>query len=336
MNAGELSTTSDVVSVPPPRLLDQVRDLMRIKHMSIRTEKAYCNWIRRFIFFHHRRHPAEMGRNEIEAFLTQLAVHGRVAASTQNQAFNSLLFLYREVLHKELEGIDAIRAKKPVRVPTVLTVEEVKKVFAQLSDTTLLILKLLYGSGLRVMEGARLRVKDLDFEMLQIAVRRGKGDVDRLTLLPASLKEPLQKHLVRVKKLHEEDLARGFGQVYMPMALERKYPNASREWGWQYVFPGRTLSVDPRSGRTGRHHVHPSSLEKAVRKAVVKTGIPKTVGCHTFRHSFATHLLESGYDIRTVQELLGHKDIRTTMIYTHVLKLGGKAVRSPVDGLLHG
>lgn len=219
MNAGELSTAGDVVSVPPPRLLDQVRDLMRIKHMSIRTEKAYCNWIRRFIFFHHRRHPAEMGRNEIEAFLTQLAIHGRVAASTQNQAFNSLLFLYREVLHKELEGVDAIRAKKPVRVPTVLTVEEVKQIFSELSDTTLLILKLLYGSGLRVMEGARLRVKDLDFEMLQITVRRGKGDVDRLTLLPASLKEPLQKHLTRVKKLHDQDLARGFGQVYMPMAL---------------------------------------------------------------------------------------------------------------------
>jgi integron integrase len=318
----------------PVKLLDQVRDLLRLRHYSLSTEDTYTHWIRRFILFHHKRHPAEMGEVEIEAFLTHLAVQGHIAASTQNQAFNALLFLYREVLKRELKGIDAVRAKKPVRVPTVLTREEVKRVLDGLNGTILLIMQLLYGSGMRVMEGSRLRVKDLDFEWLQITVRKGKGDVDRLTVLPSSLKGPLQKHLERVKKLHEEDLAKGFGQIYMPNALDRKYPNASREWGWQYVFPGRTLSVDPRSGRTGRHHVHPSTLEKAVHRAVRLAGIHKSVGCHTFRHSFATHLLEAGYDIRTVQELLGHKDVRTTMIYTHVLTLGGKAVRSPVDGLL--
>ncbi len=333
MSIHETAPGTAAVWAAPQHLLPQVREMLRVKHLSISTERSYCNWIRRFILYHKKKHPAQMGRPEIEAFLTHLAVAKNVAASTQNQAFNALLFLYREVLHRELEGIDAVRAKKPVRVPTVLTVEEVKRVLAGLDGTILLIIKLLYGSGMRVMEGARLRVKDLDFDLLQIAVRQGKGDVDRLTLLPSSLKEPLQTHLERVKKLHEADLARGFGQVYLPHALERKYPTASREWGWQYVFPARTLSVDPRTGRTGRHHVHPSTLGKAVHRAVRLAGIHKSVGCHTFRHSFATSLLEAGYDIRTVQELLGHKDVRTTMIYTHVLKLGGKAVRSPVDGI---
>jgi integron integrase len=314
------------------RLLDQVRDTIRLKHYSIRTEEAYVNWIKRFILFHGKRHPQEMGAPEIEAFLTHLAVEGHVAASTQNQAFSALLFLYREVLHRDLDApVHALRAKESQHLPAVLTKEEVGQVIGQLSGVYQLQAKLLYGSGLRLLECLRLRVKDLDFERRAIIVRDTKGNEDRVTMLPDSLVELLQEHLQRVKRLHQEDLARGQGSVYLPNALERKYPNASREWIWQYVFPSDHLSIDPRSGETRRHHLDESGLQKAVRRAATAAGLDKRVTCHTFRHSFATHLLESHYDIRSVQELLGHKDVKTTMIYTHVLQRGGLAVRSPLD-----
>jgi integron integrase len=314
------------------RFLDQVRDTIRRKHYSIRTEEAYVNWIKRFILFHDKRHPVDMGAKEVEAFLTHLAVEGHVAASTQNQALSALLFLYRDVLRKELDDpIAAVRAKESKHLPAVLTKEETQRVLAQLSGIYRLQAKLLYGSGLRLLECLRLRVKDIDFERRAIIVRDTKGDEDRVTMLPDSLVELLQEHLQRVKRLHQEDLARGFGAVYLPDALDRKYPSASREWIWQYVFPSDQLSVDPRSGVTRRHHLDESGLQKAVRRAAMAACLDKRVTCHTFRHSFATHLLENHYDIRTVQELLGHKDVRTTMIYTHVLQRGGLAVRSPLD-----
>lgn len=314
------------------KLLDRVRDAIRRKHYSIRTEEAYINWIKRYIFFHNVRHPDEMGAAEVEAFLTHLAVKENVAASTQNQALSALWFLYREVLHQDLDGpIDALRACKPKRLPAVLTKEEVHRVLGQLSGDHLLMAKLLYGSGLRLMECARLRVKDVDFAYHTVVVRDGKGMEDRVTMLPDGVIPPLQEHLQRVKQLHEQDLAKGHGSVYLPYALERKYPNANREWIWQYVFPANRLSVDPRSGIVRRHHVDESGLQKAVREAARLARIEKRVTCHIFRHSFATHFLEAGYDIRTVQELLGHKDVKTTMIYTHVLQRGGLAVRSPLD-----
>jgi integron integrase len=315
----------------PKKLLDQVRDAIRLKHYSIRTEQAYVNWIKRYIHFHNVRHPAEMGAPQVQAFLTHLAAEENVAASTQNQALSALLFLYQEVLHQDLGPIDAMRAKKPKRLPSVLTKEEMHRVLDHLSGTHLLMAKLLYGSGLRLMECLRLRVKDLDFAQHQIFVRDGKGEKDRVTMLPESLVSPLQDHLRIVKRTHDEDLAKGYGAVYLPYALERKYPNAEREWIWQYVFPANRLSVDPRSNIVRRHHIHESSLQKAVRAAAQATGIPKRISPHIFRHSFATHLLEAHYDIRTVQELLGHKDVKTTMIYTHVLNRGGLAVRSPLD-----
>lgn len=317
---------------PEKKLLDQVSDAIRVKHYSIRTEEAYVAWIRRFILFHDKRHPKNMGGPEIEAFLTHLAVEGHVAASTQNQALSALLFLYRDVLKKELDyPIDAVRAKRPAHLPAVLTKEETRRVIAQLSGIYQLLAKLLYGSGLRLLECLRLRVKDLDFARRAMIVRDTKGDEDRVTMLPDSLIEPLKEHLQRVKRLHQEDLAKGYGAVYLPDALDRKFPNASREWIWQYVFPSDQLSTDPRSGVTRRHHLDESGLQKAVRQAAAAAGIDKRVTCHTFRHSFATHLLENHYDIRTVQELLGHKDVKTTMIYTHVLQRGGLAVRSPLD-----
>jgi integron integrase len=315
----------------PKRLLDQVRDAVRLRHYSIRTEDAYVNWVKRYIVFHDKRHPAEMGAPEIEAFLTHLAVKENVAASTQNQAFSALLFLYRQVLHQDLGPIDALRAKRPRRLPTVLSKEETQRLIGCLSGTHQLMAKLLYGSGLRLMDCLRLRVKDLDPERRAIIVRDGKGGQDRVTVLPDSLIPLLQEHLQRVKALHEHDLTRGYGSVYLPDALARKYPNADREWGWQYVFPSTRLSRDPRSGVTRRHHRHESSLQKAIKEAARLAGIIKPVGPHTLRHCFATHLLEAGYDIRTVQELLGHKDVKTRMIYTHVLNRGGLAVRSPLD-----
>jgi integron integrase len=316
----------------PPKLLDQVRYTLRRKHYSYRTEQAYVHWIKRFILFHDKRHPKDMGAPEIEAFLTHLAAEEKVAASTQNQALSALLFLYREVLKQPVgDEIHAARAKRPKRLPTVLTKKEVHAVLRHLSGVHLLMAQLLYGSGLRLMECVRLRVKDLDFARHQIIVRDGKGHKDRVTILPTVVITPLQQHLQQVRRVHEQDLTRGYGAVHMPDALARKYPNAEREWIWQWVFPSPRLSVDPRSGHVRRHHMDPSTLQKAVRQAAKRAGINKHVTPHTLRHSFATHLLEAGYDIRTVQELLGHKDVRTTMIYTHVLNRGTKAVRSPLD-----
>ncbi len=315
-----------------PRLLDQVRTALRLKHYSHRTEDSYVQWITRYILFHAKRHPQDMGRPEIEAFLAHLAVQEHVAASTQNQALCALLFLYREVLQLDLDGpLDIVHAKKPQRLPTVMTKAETLQVIAGLSGIAQLMAKLLYGSGLRLMECVRLRVKDLDFERHEIIVRDGKGMKDRVTMLPAALVVPLQEHLRRVRLIHQQDLEQGHGAVYLPDALSRKFPNAAREWGWQYVFPADRLSIDPRAGLTRRHHVDERTLQRAVRQAVRLAGLAKPASCHTFRHSFATHLLESGYDIRTVQELLGHKDVKTTMIYTHVLNRGGLAVRSPLD-----
>ncbi|MCH8338219.1 MAG: integron integrase [Chloroflexi bacterium] len=317
---------------PPKNLLDRVRQSIRLKNYSIRTEQAYVSWVRRFILFHDKRHPRQMGSAEVERFLSHLAVDRNVAASTQNQALSALLFLYREVLKKELEyPIDSIRAKRPKRLPTVMTKQEVRNVIGRMTGKNQVMAKLLYGSGLRLMECVRLRVQDLDFGQRQIIVREGKGGKDRATVLPDSLIDPLKRHLRHVKLVHEDDIADGHGGVYLPNALETKYPNAHREWIWQYVFPAAKLSMDPRGGILRRHHADPSGLQRAVKKAARSTGIEKRVSCHTFRHSFATHLLENGYDIRTVQELLGHKHVSTTMIYTHVLRRGGRGVRSPLD-----
>jgi integron integrase len=315
-----------------PRLLDQVRGTIRLKHYSIRTEQSYLGWIKRFILFHNKRHPREMSANEVTAFLTDLAVRGNVAASTQNQALNAILFLYREVLRIELPWMDNIqRAKKPARLPVVFTRAEVKSLLAQLDGTLWLMASLIYGSGLRLMECVRLRVKDIDFHYKQIIVRDAKGQKDRVTMLPESLMDSLRNHLVRVKELHEQDLQAGGGRVYLPYALDRKYPNAGREWGWQYIFPARSRSRDPRSGMIRRHHFPEDSLQRALKNAIRQAGIIKPGTTHVLRHSFATHLLEDGYDIRTLQELLGHQDLNTTMIYTHVLQKGGKAARSPLD-----
>jgi integron integrase len=317
-----------------PKLLDRVREAARVRHMSLRTEKTYVQWIRRYILFHGKRHPADMVEAEINAFLTHLAVDGRVSASTQTQALCALLFLYRTVLEREvgeLEGL--VRAKRRRKLPVVLTREEVKAVLAQLHGVDYLFLALLYGTGTRLTEALRLRVKDIDFSCEQILVRDGKGGKDRVTMLPGSLKPLLLEHLKVVKKVHGEDLRRGHGRVFLPYALARKYPQADREWGWQWVFPASDLSVDPRSGIRQRHHLHDRGLQRAFRDAVRKVGLAKPATCHTLRHSFATHLLMAGYDIRTVQELLGHQSVRTTMIYTHVLNRGGRGVQSPIDSL---
>jgi integron integrase len=315
-----------------PKLLDQVRDSIRTLHYSIRTEEAYLLWIKKFILFHHKRHPLEMGEPEVTEFLTHLAVDKNVAASTQNQALSALTFLYRVVLDQPLDWIDdVVRAKRPARLPVVFTRDEVRAVLAQLEGAKWLMASLLYGSGLRLMECLRLRVKDVDGAMGQLIVREGKGQKDRATVLPAALREPLKQHLARVKVMHDQDLREGFGRVYLPYALERKYPHADRQLGWQYVFPASQRATDPRSGVVRRHHVAETVLQRAVRGAIRRAGLTKTGSCHTFRHSFATHLLEAGYDIRTVQELLGHQDVTTTMIYTHVLNKGGQGVRSPMD-----
>jgi integron integrase len=316
----------------PKKLLDQLRDAIRLKHYAYRTEETYVQWVRRYILFHHKRHPKEMGRAEIETFLTHLAVQEQVSASTQNQALNAILFLYREVLDLEMSEVNAMRAKRTHYLPTVLTKEEAREVIQQICGVQQLVVKLLYGGGLRLCEGLRLRVKDVDFAQQQILVRDGKGSKSRVTMLPASVTEELRDHLVRVKRQHQQDLGRGFGAVLLPYALDRKYPNANRDWVWQFVFPSSQIAQDPRGETMCRHHLHESGVQKAVKQAVRVTKIAKRVGCHTFRHSFATHLLESGYDIRTIQELLGHKDVKTTMIYTHVLNRGGRGVRSPLDG----
>jgi len=319
---------------PKQKLLDRAREIIRLKHYSIRTERAYLNWMRRYILFHHKRHPQAMGPAEIEAFLTHLAMAGNVARSTQNQAFNALLFLYRAVLGISLDdaGINAMRAHKKGTLPVVLTKDEVRRVIVATTGVYQLIAKLLYGSGLRLIEGLRLRVQDVDFSLQEVSVRDGKGEKDRITLLPEALHTVMRDHLERVRMLHEHDLAAGYGRVYLPHALARKYPNANREWRWQYVFPAHRLSTDPRSGAIQRHHIHEKAVQRAVHMAVRHTGMVKRATPHTFRHSFATHLLMEGYDIRTVQELLGHKDVATTMIYTHVLREQGfQRVKSPLN-----
>jgi len=328
--------TNHDVGLPPPerRLLDLVRDAIRRKHYSYRTEQSYVHWVRRFIFFHGKRHPRDMGGEEAEGFLTHLARDRSVSASTQNQALAALLFLYGEVLGMRLPWMQGIvRAKRPVQVPVVLTREEVRALLSQLEGTKWLMASLLYGAGLRLRECLRLRVKDLDFGYRQVVVRDGKGAKDRVTMLPAALIEPLRNHLARVKRRHERDLEEGYGEVELPFAIGRKYPRAPREWGWQFVFPSTKLSADPRSGVIRRHHLFDSVLPRAISAATRAAGIAKPVGCHTLRHSFATHLLQGGYDIRTVQELLGHQDVSTTMVYTHVLNKGGRGVASPLDRL---
>lgn len=313
------------------KLLEQLREALRLKHYSYRTEEAYVEWVRRFILFHNKRHPAEMGAQEIQAFLSYLATQRNVSPSTQNQALSALLFLYREVLHKELEPVSLPMARRPRRLPTVLTREEVLRVLDNMKGVYKLMAQLLYGSGLRLMECLRLRIKDLDFDYKAIIVRDAKGNKDRIAPLPESIIPALKLQMEYVRLLHEQDLAAGFGEVYMPNALAEKYPNAAREFIWQYLFPAPKLSVDPRTGKIRRHHMDPSGLQRAIKEAARKAGIQKRVTPHTLRHSFATHLLQAGYDIRTVQELLGHKDVRTTMIYTHVLQRSGMAVRSPLD-----
>ena len=316
----------------PKKLFDQMRDVMRLKHYSLRTERCYWDWIVRFIRFHDTRHPREMAEKEVREFLTHLAHAGNVAASTQNQALSALLFLYKEVLKQDIGWLDAVeRASKPKRVPVVLTRDEVHKLFGHLHGTPRLMASLLYGSGLRLMECCRLRVKDVDFGYAQITVRDGKGAKDRITMLPVNLAAPLERHLLRVKAQFDQDLEEGTAGIYLPHALARKYPNAEREWAWQWVFPSSRLSNDPRSGARRRHHIDENVLQVAIKKAVRTSGVNKPATCHTLRHSFATHLLENGYDIRTVQELLGHKDVSTTMIYTHVLSKPGMGVRSPLD-----
>jgi integron integrase len=315
-------------------LLDQVRTAIRLRHYSLRTEDTYVHWIKRFIVFHGQRHPAEMGEAEIGQFLSALAVDLHVSASTQNQALNAVLFLYRHVLDLNPGWIDnLVRAKRPQRLPVVLQKHEVKALLDGLEGVYWLMGHLLYGAGLRLMECLRLRVKDIDFSANHILVQEGKGNKDRVTMLPSLVKTPLAAHLTRVRELHQRDLAHGLGSVYLPHALARKYPTAPTAWGWQWVFPAKQISQDPRSGVYRRHHLHENVLQRAVRDAARQAGLIKPVGPHTLRHSFATHLLEAGYDIRTIQELLGHSDVSTTMIYTHVLNRGGKGVTSPSDRL---
>ncbi|RLA59583.1 MAG: integron integrase [Epsilonproteobacteria bacterium] len=314
------------------KLMDQVREVLRYYHYAYRTEQTYCDWIKRYLKFHGmKRHPQEMGTPEVERYLSELATKGKVAASTQRQALNAIVFLYREVLDIDLGEIAHIRSKKQRRPPTVLTQEEVRRVLRNMEGTHRLMAQLLYGGGLRLMESMRLRVQDIDFGQGRVFVRGGKGGKDRTVVLPEALQEALVEHVGKVQDLHEKDLRDGFGEVYIPEALVRKYPNACREVGWQYVFPAKNRSVDPRSGKTMRHHVLESGLQKAVKAAVRKAGITKRVGCHTMRHSYATHLLENGVNIRMVQELMGHKDVKTTEIYTHVMNKDLDAVKSPLD-----
>lgn len=322
------------VSARLPVLMDQLRAAVRSRHYSSRTEQAYCRWVERFITFHDGLHPAKLGEPEFNAFLTHLAVKEKVSASTQNQALAALLFFYRNIIGREVGELgEVIRARRPRHLPVVLTREEVRAILAHLTGDKWLVASLLYGAGLRLMECLRLRVQDLDFARNEILVRGGKGRKDRVTMLPASLKSPLREHLKGVSRIYRQDIADGRGRVPLPYALDRKYPNASHEWRWQWVFPQTHRWVNPKTGEQGRHHVDPSLVQKAVREAVARAGLSKRATCHTFRHSFATHLLEEGYDIRTVQELLGHSDVRTTMIYTHVLNRGPSAVRSPIDHL---
>lgn len=312
------------------KFLDTMREKIRVKHYSYKTEKTYVDWAERYIRFHKLRHPAEMGRDEVESFLTHLAVDRQVSSSTQNQALHALLFMYEHVVGKKLEHVEPMRAKKSVHVPAVLSQDEVKKVLGRLNGVYYIIGRLLYGSGMRLMECMRLRVKDVNFDLRTVTVRDTKSDRDRVTVLPASIVEPLRAHLKRVQLQHEEDMRVGRGSVEMPGALARKYPNAEFEWGWQYVFPASKFSADPRSGVIRRHHLYETSVQKAVRRAALEAGIVRPTGPHILRHSFATHLLQEGYDIRKIQELLGHQDLKTTMIYTHVANVSA-GVKSPAD-----
>jgi integron integrase len=317
-----------------PRLLDRMREAIRVRHYSLRTEETYLQWVRRFILFHEKRHPETMGEVEISAFLSHLAVDRNVAASTQNQALAAILFLYTQVLGRDLDWLNGVtRAKQPRRLPVVLSQDEVQRILRKLQGTNGLLARLMYGTGMRAMESLQLRVKDIDFAYRQIYIRAGKGNKDRVTPLPESLIGPLESQLGEVRALHNRDLAEGFGTVYLPYALSRKYPSADREWGWQYVFPSTNRSRDPRSGVIRRHHWHDQNVQRALRKAARSAGVIKRVSTHVLRHSFATHLIEDGYDIRTIQELLGHKDVSTTMIYTHVAQRGGRGVKSPLDRL---
>ena len=323
-------------SLPQKSLfLENVRQLMRLQHYAYRTEQAYIDWIRRFIVFHNKRHPSEMAEQEVVAFLTHLAVTRHVSPATQSQALNALVFLYTKVLHQPLQNMDDIvRSKKQPKIPVVLSRTEVTNVLSNLEGPHWLIACLLYGSGLRLMECMRLRVQDINFDRLSISVVNGKGGKNRIVTLASELCIPLARHMESVKTVYERDLAEGYGRVYLPYALEKKYPNASAEWGWQYIFPATKRSMDPRSGIERRHHLDESTVQKAVKIAVRKSGINKPASCHTLRHSFATHLLERGADIRTIQEQLGHSDIRTTEIYTHVIGRGGNAVISPLETIL--
>jgi len=329
-----LMPVPEMPEIMPRRMLsDVVHEKLRAGHYSRRTEEAYLGWIRRFIHFHHGRHPRELREPEVVAFLEDLAGPGKVSASTQNQALNALSFLYSHVLEQKLGSLGTFaRARRPERLPVVLSREEVRLLLKHLDGSMRLIGELLYGCGLRLLEGLRLRIKDVDFARLQITVRGGKGDKDRVTMLPVSVAERLREHLEGVKRLHEDELKAGRGEVWLPEALDRKFRGAAQSWAWQWVFPARQLSKDPESGRIRRHHVHENAVQKAVQAAVKKCGLAKRATCHTLRHSFATHLLENGYDIRTVQDLLGHKDVSTTQIYTHVMQKPGIGVRSPLDG----
>lgn len=321
--------------IPNPKLkfMEQCRETMRFRRLALRSEQAYLEWIKRFIFFHKKRHPRDMGAVEVRAFLTHLASERNVSASTQNQALNALLFLYRHVLDRGMEFVEGFeRARRSQRVPVVLTRGEMERWLAAMPDTYRLFCQLLYGTGMRLMEGLRLRIKDLDFERGQVIVRDGKGMKDRVTMLPERLKAELQAHLQRVKLLHERDEAEGLGAVHLPFALAEKYPNAERDWVWQWAWPGKMISTDPADGKRKRHHMNDTSVQRVVASALRLARIAKAATCHTMRHSFATHLLENGYDIRTVQDLLGHKDVSTTQIYTHVMQKPGIGVRSPLDG----
>jgi integron integrase len=320
----------------PPRLLDQLRHAIRARHYSLRTEKAYVYWVRYFIRFHQLRHPRDLDEADVSRFLGYLAVTRKVAPSTQNQAFNALLFLYKRVLNRPLQEINAARAKRPQRVPVVFSQREVREIFRHLQGLQRIVVGLLYGSGLRITECLQLRVKDLDFDRGEITVRNSKGGKDRVTVLPASLQADLKRCIAHTRIVHDQDLRDGFGEVSMPAALQRKYPNAAKSFGWQYVFPSTKRARDPLSGNIKRHHIHPTVIRKAVKRVMHAAGIVKHGGCHTFRHSFATHMIENGYDIRTVQELLGHSDVKTTMIYTHVMNRGGRGVVSPADRLATG
>lgn len=327
-----LRMNANVISQDSPKLLDRMRAEIRVRHYSIRTEESYVDWARRFILFHNKRHPKDMGSEEVRDFLSHLALERKVSAATQNQAKSALLFLYRQVLLIELPWLDeVITAKASKRLPVVLTQTETRQLLNAMSGSMSLVASLLYGTGMRLLEGLRLRVKDVEFVRREVIVREGKGNKDRVTVLPENLILPLQTHLQKVKALHERDLEAGFGEVFLPNALAQKYPKAGKAWGWQFVFPSTVRSVDPRTGIERRHHVYEASVQRAVREAAKLAGIHKPVTPHVLRHSFATHLLQAGYDIRTVQELLGHKDVQTTMIYTHVLNRGGRGVKSPLD-----